>query len=104
MDILDQYYLFHVYTKTPKLDHEYYSYVKELLLFHAAMTHQDQCLAGLWKSMLQKAMKLQKELKVIMRASQQHDILPHEKMISLEKVFTIQAELQKSTYIKPFTF
>lgn len=104
MDILDQYYLLHVYSRTPKLDHEYSSYIKELMLFHNAMIQQEPCIGNLWKSMLEKTMKLQKELRVILKVNQQHDILPHEKIISLEKVFTIQAELQKSTYISPFTF
>lgn len=102
--LLQRYHILQLKKRTQKLDFLFDSYCETLLYFHDAILNENENLPILWRSMMEKAMTIHREIKVIRKAIQCKDVLPDQHIISLEKVFILQQELKKPSFKTPITF
>jgi len=102
--LLQRYHILQLEKRTPKLDFLYVSYCESLMYFHDAILNDNQELSTLWHSMTGKAVKINREINVIRKATNCKDLIPDLNIVSLERVYMIQKELKRPSFKSYFTF
>ena len=102
--LLQQYFEDHFKSRTKKLDTQLSLYIQNLMSLHISINCQDPTVADHWKSMCTILQSIHAEMKSILLSKQHDDIIQEEKIITLEQVYRLQAELKAIDDRRNFTF
>ena len=104
IDLMRRYFAHQTKMRTAKMDELLDRFIDAMLVFHDHVHAQKNELEIQWRMMSDLVGQIHAEMKNILQAKQHDAILPHEKIISLEEVLLLQAELRASASRHNITF